>query len=55
MPVEIKELIIRTNIVSDVGAGSHTKEGSISKKQMRSIVDDCVDRVMKAMERRNER
>ncbi|MEO9481955.1 MAG: DUF5908 family protein [Ekhidna sp.] len=55
MPVEIKELIIRTNIVSDAGQNQQTPEGVISKKQMRSIVDDCVHQVMKAMERKNER
>lgn len=55
MPVEIKELIIRTNIVSDNGYKTTSTEGTISKKQMRTIVDDCVHQVIKAIERKNER
>ncbi len=55
MPVEIKELIIRTNIVSENAHRHQPQEGTISKKQMRSIVDDCVHQVIKAMERKNER
>ncbi|MEP1032648.1 DUF5908 family protein [Ekhidna sp.] len=55
MPVEIKELIIRTNIVSETGLKDRSPEGVISKKQMRNIVDDCVNQVMKAIERKDER
>lgn len=54
MPVEIKELIIRTNIISE-DSSQQTSDLSLSKKQMRSIIDDCVSQVIKRIERKNER
>lgn len=54
MPVEIKELIIRTNIISD-DVPDQRSDMTLSKKQMRDIIDSCVGQVIKKMERKNER
>jgi hypothetical protein len=54
MPVEIKELIIRTNIISDDPRPSRDRN-LINEKQLRQIVDSCVDRVLKSIERKNDR
>ncbi|MEP0984344.1 DUF5908 family protein [Ekhidna sp.] len=55
MPVEIKELIIRTNIVPQENIHGKSEDISLTKKQMRNIVDDCVSQVIKRLERKNER
>ncbi|WP_421872499.1 DUF5908 family protein [Marinoscillum sp.] len=54
MPVEIKELIIRTNIVSD---DSHKAEsaGRFTERQMRDIVESCVERVLRVIDKKKER
>ena len=54
MPVEIKELIIRTNIISE-DSMVQSSDLNLSKSQMRSIIDDCVNQVIKKIERKNER
>ena len=52
MPVEIKELIIRTNIVNEY---SQQSTDQISAKQMKDLTDQCVNEVLKIMEKKNER
>lgn len=54
MPVEIKELIIRTNIVADQGRSS--KGGKqLTDKEKRELIDSCVNQVVKIIERKGER
>lgn len=55
MPVEIKELIIRTNIVSDPGNPSASDVRKLSERDMREVIEKCVERVLKIMDRKNER
>ena len=55
MPVEIKELIIRTNIISDSPEGTSSRTNRISPKEMREMIETCVDRVTKIMNRKDER
>ena len=52
MPVEIKELIIRMNIVNE---HSQQPASQISQKQMKDLTDQCVHEVLKIMEKKNER
>ncbi|WP_456459298.1 DUF5908 family protein [Reichenbachiella sp.] len=55
MPVEIKELIIRTNIVSDTGAARQGESAQISPKIRTEIIDACVEKLMKIIEKNRER
>ncbi len=55
MPVEIKELIIRTNIISDAPEGASARGNRISPKEMSEVIETCVDRVVKIMNRKDER
>lgn len=55
MPVEIKELIIRTNIISDLPGKAIDNNGKISEKEKREIVDACINRIVKIMAKKNER
>lgn len=54
MPVEIKELIIRANIVDSNNANyESTMEGNSGEKQ--EIIAACVAQVLKILERKQER
>lgn len=55
MPVEIKELIIRTNIISDTGLVKPNGSAQISAKERAEIIDACVDKLLKIMEKNRER
>ena len=55
MPVEIKELIVRTNIVGQEQRTAPEASGPMTKKQKREIIDACVEKVIKHMERKRER
>lgn len=58
MPVEIKELIIRANIVNGNDNNSQSQiSGSSEQKQEReeAIVATCVAQVLKILERKQER
>ena len=54
MPIEIRELIIRTTIISNdaMKTRSHTVEPLINEKQ---LVDRCVEKVIKLLKKKNER
>lgn len=54
MPVEIKELIVRTNIVADQPNGG-SENAVLSEKDMREIVDSCMKRVEKMMKKQTSR
>ena len=53
MPVEIRELIIRTTVVN----GSHSSDRSASEtvQSQAEIIAACVEQVLKILERRRER
>ncbi|MDJ0676396.1 MAG: DUF5908 family protein [Calothrix sp. MO_167.B42] len=54
MPVEIKELIIRANIVDGNGTDSESEiEGNSGDQQ--AIITACVAQVLKILERKQER
>lgn len=54
MPVEIKELIIRANIVDSNANNSESQiEGTSEQKQ--EIITACVAQVLKILERKQER
>ena len=54
MPVEIKELIIRTNIVANQGRPS-SREKKLTEKEKRELIESCVHQVVKIIERNKER
>ena len=54
MPVEIKELIVRTNIVADQ-PGGQSENAVLSEKDKRDIVNACMRKVQKLMQKQNSR
>ncbi len=57
MPVEIKELIIRANIVDIVDSDDTNSESQIegTSGQKQEIIATCVAEVLKILERKQER
>lgn len=57
MPVEIKELIIRANIVDSVDSDDTNSEPQIegTSGQKQEIIATCVAEVLKILERKQER
>ena len=57
MPVEIKELIIRANIVDSVDSNDINSESQIegTSGQKQEIIATCVAQVLKILERKQER
>lgn len=53
MPVEIKELIIRTSVVNS-GNGANSSEADTEQTQA-ELIASCVEQVLKILERRRER
>lgn len=54
MPVEIKELIIRTNIVANQSTSSRGGQ-KLSEKEKRELIDNCVNQVVRIIEKKGER
>ncbi|NVJ45810.1 MAG: hypothetical protein HWE07_01745 [Cytophagia bacterium] len=54
MPVEIKELIIRTNIVANQGHSAQ-HSGRLTEKDKRDLIDSCVSQVIRIIERKGDR
>jgi hypothetical protein len=54
MPVEIKELIIRANIVDNISNVSQSQVEDISGEK-EAIIAACVAQVLKILERKKER
>ena len=59
MPVEIKELVIRT-VVNDAEAGAHDKKpamstGSAGSADTQAIIQECVHQVLTILDRKRER
>ncbi len=54
MPVEIKELIVRTNIVADQANG-RSDDAVLSEKDKRDIVNACMKNVEKLMKKQSSR
>ena len=53
MPVEIKELVIRTNIAADNAASSDGATGTSQDKH--EIVTECVEQVMRLLKQKAKR
>jgi hypothetical protein len=54
MPIEIRELIIRTHVTDD----HHTrqkKEGTAVRWNEKEIIERCVEKVMRQLNRKKER
>jgi hypothetical protein len=51
MPIEIKELHIKIN----VNEGSKPGPNAVAKGKDKDLVGDCVEQVMKVIERKKER
>ena len=54
MPVEIKELIVRTNIVGAQPGGNSTN-AVLSEEDKREIVNSCMKKVEKLMKKQKQR
>ncbi|MBE7382959.1 MAG: hypothetical protein F6J95_016275 [Leptolyngbya sp. SIO1E4] len=54
MPVEIRELIIRTTVVNNAG-DSASNSGADASGDNDAIVAACVEQVLKILERKRER
>ncbi len=52
MPIEIKELIIKASVTAGAGDASEKGEESFDKGE---IVRDCVEQVLRILEREKER
>ena len=52
MPIEVKELRIKINVSEDPKSTAKTAASSIKEKD---VVSDCVEQVMKVIERKKER
>ncbi len=55
MPVEIKELIIRANIMNGCEENSEVKTEVGSDEDRTAIIAACVEQVLKILERKKER
>jgi hypothetical protein len=55
MPIEIRELIIRATISGAEGTGEETSEGEVVDTDENGIVAECVEQVLKILERQKER
>ncbi|NEQ36045.1 MAG: hypothetical protein F6K40_07000 [Okeania sp. SIO3I5] len=55
MPVEIKELVIRANIVNNNNDENSESESEETTGQKQEIIAACVSQVLKILERQRER
>ena len=59
MPIEIRELIIKTTLVDQSSSDEDTDEaegsGGISEMDREALITQCVDAVLKILQRREER
>lgn len=55
MPVEIRELVIRAEVISREKQATSEGSGSLSPKERSLLIEECVDQVMRAMKRQKER
>lgn len=53
MPIEIKELIIRATIQDS--RESERNQGAISGNEKTELISECVEQVLRIIERKNER
>jgi len=54
MPIEIRELVIKVNIVEDNKAGDAVDSHNLSDLK-RQIIQECTERVMAKLEKKSER
>lgn len=52
MPIEIRELIIRSTISDEAGESPGEKAPAVNKRE---IVEDCVEQVLEILKRKEER
>jgi len=55
MPLEIRELIIRTQIVSNEPTHSVRLNNGLGENETKVIVDQCVSRILKSLKKKTER
>ena len=56
MPLEIRELVIRTQVTTQATAAtSHPAEEPMSKWDRQQMVKECVREVLRTLRRRNEK
>lgn len=55
MPLEIRELIIRTQIVSQDGRQSERNGSQQSQLNVKELVNQCVNKIMDLLEKEKER
>ena len=55
MPLEIRELIIRTQIVTDERHDRHPSNDWQNEVDMKTLIDQCVNKVIKALSKKTER
>jgi hypothetical protein len=56
MPIEIKELIIKTTLLDEPDVGGPEKGASyFSEEEKEAMIMECVDTVLKILQRREER
>lgn len=58
MPLEIRELVIRTTVTSEsseLGRYSGGGEGGLSEEEQAAIIAACIDQVLTILQTRSER
>jgi hypothetical protein len=55
MPIEIRELIIRATVTGGEAGGEEESEGGTDATDGSTIVAECVEQVLKVLERQKER
>lgn len=58
MPIEVKELVVRTTVVDDSCGDTKqpmANDGSYSPSDKEAIIAECIDQVMKMIESKTER
>ena len=59
MPIEIRELIIKTNIVEKTVFSANDKQSTLSKREVekmkKEIVESCVEQILDKISKEKER
>lgn len=55
MPLEIRELVIRTTVSNDSALNQEDGSGSLSKADQAAIIAACIDQVLSILQARSER
>jgi hypothetical protein len=55
MPIEIRELVIRAEIVPRQGEGQQAGQGAAGTSDREKLIRDCVEQVMEMIRQKEER